>query len=120
MTRRFKKRKKCSVCSKFHPSSLHGDVRGQSNAEVKAATMDTEVSIVTHEVKSTKVPDTNQHSQTCVVFLGNTGQSSKCSMILPVHLSHRDNPEKKILIYALIDTQSDTTFILQDSCSELV
>ena len=40
-------------------------------------------------------------------------------MILPDYLSHRDNPEEEILIYALLDTQSDTTFILQDSCSEL-
>ena len=119
VSRRCKKRKKCSVCLKFHPSSLHGDVRGQSNAEVKAATMDTEASVVTNEVQSTKTPDTNQHSQTGVVFLGNTGQSSKCSMILPVYLSHCDNPEKEILIYALLDTQSDTTFILKESCSEL-
>ena len=73
MSRRFKKRKKCSVCSKFHPSSLHGDVRGQSNAEVKAATMDIQASIVTHEVQSTNALDTNQHSQAGVVFLGNTG-----------------------------------------------
>ena len=119
VSKRCRQRKKCSVCSKFHPSSLHGDVKGQSNTEVKVGTMDTEASLVTREAQGGSASDMNQHSQSGVVFLGNTGQSSKCSMILPVYLSHRDSPEKEILIYALLDTQSETTFILQDSCSAL-
>ena len=119
MSKCCRQRKKCSVCSKFHPSSLHGDVKGQSNTEVKVGTMDTEASLVTREAQGGSASDMNQHSQSGVVFLGNTGQSSKCSMILHVYLSHRDSPEKEILIYALLDTQSDTTFILQDSCSTL-
>ena len=81
--------------------------------------MDTEAFLVTREAQGGSASDMNQHSQSGVVLLGNTGQSSKCSMILPVYLSHCDSPEKEILIYALLDTQSDTTFILQDSCSAL-
>ena len=81
--------------------------------------MDTKASLVTREAQGGSASDMNQQSQSGVVFLGNTGQSSKCSMILPLYLSHRDSPEKEILIYALLDTQSDTTFILQDSCSAL-
>ena len=119
VSKRCRHRKKCSVCSQFHSSSLHGDVKCQSNTEVKVGTMNTEASLVTHEAQSGSVSDMNQHSQSGVVFLGNTGQSSKCSMILPFYLSHGDSPEKEILIYALLDTQSDATFILQSSCSAL-
>ena len=33
------------------------------------------------------------------------------SMIVPVWLHHESNPEAEVLIYALLDDQSDTTFI---------
>ncbi|MCG8044768.1 MAG: hypothetical protein N0E48_03640, partial [Candidatus Thiodiazotropha endolucinida] len=65
------------------------------------------------------LPDTEQNAQNGVVFLGDTGESSKCSMIVPVYLSHCDRPESEVLIYALLDTQSDTTFVLQDTCAAL-
>jgi hypothetical protein len=35
-----------------------------------------------------------------------------CSMVVPVYLSHCDSPDNERLVYALLDTQSDTTFIL--------
>ena len=40
-------------------------------------------------------------------------------MIVPVYLSHQDRPESEVLVYALLDTQSDTTFIHDDICDEL-
>lgn len=43
----------------------------------------------------------------------------KSSMGLPVYLSHRDSPEHEKLIYEMLDTQSDTTFILDDTCKSL-
>ncbi|CAC5386010.1 unnamed protein product [Mytilus coruscus] len=36
-------------------------------------------------------------------------------MIVPVYLSHTDNQQHEILVYALLDTQSDTTFILDNT-----
>lgn len=36
------------------------------------------------------------------------------SSILPVFVSAAANPEEEILVYALLDTQNDTTFILKD------
>ena len=36
-------------------------------------------------------------------------------MIVPVWVSHEKTPEKEILTYALLDTQSDTSFILDDT-----
>ena len=40
-------------------------------------------------------------------------------MIVPVWLSYKNCPSKEILTYALLDTQSDTTFILNDTASDL-
>lgn len=45
--------------------------------------------------------------------------STHTSSIIPVYVSTTDEPRKKILVYALIDTQSDTTFILKDTAETL-
>ena len=42
----------------------------------------------------------------------------KCSMILPVYISHRCT-KKRVLVYALLDTMSDTSFITEDAMSIL-
>ena len=34
-------------------------------------------------------------------------------------MSHEDYPEKEQLVYAVLDSQSDTTFILEDTCTSL-
>ncbi len=47
------------------------------------------------------------------------GHSTSTSMIVPVWVSSAANPYKEKLVYALLDTQSDTTFIDQDLCHEL-
>lgn len=36
-------------------------------------------------------------------------------MILPVYVSHVDNPNVQRLVYAILNSQSDTTFILQNT-----
>lgn len=43
----------------------------------------------------------------------------KSSMILPVLVSHVDNPKKEIMVYGLLDTQTDTTFVSDDRCEKL-
>ena len=40
-------------------------------------------------------------------------------MILPVWLSHDDDPSNETLIYAILDNQSDTSFILKKTAEEL-
>ena len=45
-------------------------------------------------------------------------ESQKCSMILPVYISHRCT-KKQVLVYALLDTMSDTSFITEDAMSIL-
>ena len=44
---------------------------------------------------------------------------SMSSMIVPVWVSSKKNPDKEHLVYALLDTQSDTTFILEKTADKL-
>ena len=39
----------------------------------------------------------------------------QASMILPVYLSVRDNPSDPIIVYCILDTQSDTSVITEDA-----
>ena len=40
-------------------------------------------------------------------------------MIVPVYVSHCDSPDRERLVYALLDKQSGTTFVLEDTCKAL-
>ena len=42
-----------------------------------------------------------------------------CSLIVPVWLSSSSKPEIKVLVNAVLDAESDATFILKDICDEL-
>ncbi|CAC5418286.1 unnamed protein product [Mytilus coruscus] len=89
---------------KFHPSCLHEErprVRQQSS----------------------NVPDSNAVNNvglkpaSSLRVSQNNGQST--SMIVPVWVSHKDKPSRETLTYVLLDTQSDTTFILDDTAASL-
>ena len=47
------------------------------------------------------------------------GKTQANSMIVPVWLSHRNNSSNKRLVYALLDDQSDTTFITDTTLNHL-
>ena len=96
-------RRKCKTCNQRHPTSLHGDVK----------------------TKTKEGEDMNQtaaSADTPVVNCGFSGMefsSCKSTMIVPVLVSHCDNPSKEIMVYPMLDTQSDSTFVLDDTCDDL-
>ena len=96
-----RQRKKCSKCGRQHPTSLHGDkISNQSDSEIAVK----EVNVDKHAASLCGIAVSN-----CI---------SVChmsSLILPVYVSHEDCPGKERLVYALLDSQSDTTFILEDT-----
>lgn len=102
LSRQCRHRKKCKVCSKLHPTSLHGDTRNRDKSFADSAKP-------TGEIPS--------HSGASI--LSNVSECSKVSLVVPVLLSHSDNPHHEILVYAMLDTQSDTSFILESSVSAL-
>ena len=86
---------KCSKCSKDHPTALH-DAR-------KA----------TAESSSTQANSTVPHSTDEATSFHTTARPNcgLTTMILPVYVSAQENPEQETLVYALVDNQSDTSFI---------
>ena len=105
LSRECKKRKKCGTCGKLHPTSLHGDYKNIPK-ETKQEQADTPLEEQT--VHCTKSSDENGESQAQI-----------SSMIVPVWLHHRDNSEREVLVYALLDDQSDTTFVSQSALDSI-
>ncbi|XP_038158088.1 uncharacterized protein LOC119794558 [Cyprinodon tularosa] len=97
----------CDVCKGRHPTCLHDD-------NYKACERRT-------EQHSTLNTDSNATETTEAKALNVTagGQSCNTSMIVPVWVSLATNPLKEKLVYALLDTQSDSTFINNEVSNEL-
>ncbi|XP_013394628.1 uncharacterized protein LOC106162063 [Lingula anatina] len=85
-------KKTCQTCNKLHPTSLHKTPRQTSS--------------------------TGPHTSS-LSFMSETVDRDKTSMIVPVWLSHTSEPEKECLVYALLDTQSDTTFVSDSVVKDL-
>ena len=110
-------RMKCKTCNGKHPTSLHRGTQDSYQKKTQAFNTktvlegtgsnenETELKAVSHRTKIKKLDERK-----------NVGKSS---MVVPVWVSHQEKPDKEILVYALLDTQSDATFILEETCDEL-
>ena len=85
---------KCRTCAKSHPSSLHDDSKDKVEAP-KEEGNGNEPKTPEAVSNCANVPDSNVIT----------------SMILPVWLHHKDRPQSEVLVYALLDNASDTTFV---------
>lgn len=95
----------CRICSRHHPTCLHI----QRNTEpVKTPNDD---SVATGDKVNDNVPKVMSHTL--------TRHTLATFCIVPVLLSAAAEPQREILTYALLDTQSDSTFILADLVSKL-
>ena len=97
--RECRRKLKCEECGRRHPSSLHEEREVRSVNIPKSPEETKEVSALTHRV----VLD----------------QQTSTSMIVPVWISSEQAPAAEILTYALLDTQSDSSFILEDVARSL-
>ena len=97
-SRQCKSRHTCQKCKGRHPTVLHDDQREKPTTPTAAQT--------TQEVNS------------AVSLKTNIGQLSTTN-VLPVWVSSVDRPKAEKLVYALLDTQSDSTFIDKGICEDL-
>lgn len=102
-----RRRLTCDACNKGHPSCLHDenynkDLRRERYVNTKNATC-----------------GTSQSATAMSLNVAREGQYVSTSMIVPVWVSSAANPLKEKLVYALLDTQSDTIFIDHDVSHEL-
>ena len=111
-SKKCKQRKRCKHCEKMHPSSLHGDT--QRPKIEKAEETEKKVTAATSAEQTGSVA-----SGSSTTLMNAVGNSDKSSMVVPVFVSHVERPDKERLVSALLDTQSDTTFILENTCKSL-
>ncbi len=98
----------CDTCTRRHPTCLHDDnyitgVKGEMQVSMENATQN----------------NTSETTAATSLNVVREGQSVSTSMIVPVWVSSAVNPYKEKLVYALLDTQSDTAFIDQEVSCEL-
>lgn len=90
----------CSICKKHHPTPLH-EYRHIDQGTAPRDVVQTEGT---------------SSSLSCSVDKGDGGSTS---MIVPVWLSSVTAPETETLVYALLDTQSSTTFVDKAVCEQM-
>ena len=100
VSRKCRQREKCDICAELHPTSFHRDIRPPKETDS------------VREENSKNLVD----GISGTILMNHSKSSGRTSMILPVYVSHANNPGVERLIYAILDTQSDTSFILQDTC----
>ena len=100
MSKDCRKRLTCQTCNKRHPTCLHQDRSIPKGKEDRS------------EDESTSVPKSTSCTSQGV-------SNNSTSMIVPVWLSTCSRPDNEVLVYAILDTQSDATFVLKETCEEL-
>ncbi|XP_071803595.1 uncharacterized protein [Asterias amurensis] len=94
-----KRRSTCAKCKRSHLTALHYDKPLQSKIPAK---------------------ETNEKHVSAVSCVTNKGDSTTCtSMIVPVWVAATSDPAREVLTYAMLDTQSDASFILNSTAESL-
>nr|XP_054604914.1 uncharacterized protein LOC107372912 [Nothobranchius furzeri] len=112
-----KSRSVCDRCQKPHPSCLHQDrEKGDKEKRAKNKQQPTNHNQETEKVSEAQEQESQQVTSNRVLQQKSKGCTSS---VIPVYVSTVDEPEKERLVYALLDTQSDTTFILKNTAESL-
>ncbi|CAI5661726.1 unnamed protein product [Oreochromis niloticus] len=111
-------RETCDTCNKRHPTCLHDN----RNKEDRTRRHQTKNSDRTRQTNSDVSQDNSVTPTTSEATSNRVTQNvddTHTSSIIPVWVSTKGEPEHEILVYALLDTQSDTTFILEETAQAL-
>lgn len=95
----------CDICQGRHPTCLHND---NHKAYERSRSSD-----------NTAPSTPKETAAVTALNVTKVGQSSSTSMIVPVWLSTVQSPSKEELVYALLDTQSDSTFVCEELSNHL-
>lgn len=101
-----RKRLTCQKCGKPHPTLLHYDPKDDKKQKDQ------------EKIEAHEDHDSSSVSSVCPHTVGDRGSVTN-SMIIPVWFHHKDNPQREVLVYALLDDASDTTFIKSETLREL-
>ena len=124
------KRETCSICTKKHPTSLHSETssfrRQDQENEAGNAKQKNEASTNTQsplspidEDNGSSVSAQAEESVKRALKTNIHNCRSHTSTVYPVYLSTAADPSHEILIYALVDSMSNGTFVLESCAEEL-
>jgi hypothetical protein len=121
VSKQCRNRLKCATCSKSHPTTLHGDVRPKDGKSDKTdGARDSKPSMKVEDDKPSKCDKPDKSTSKGHISLFCSQQvACKSTMIIPVYVSHENNTQNEVLVYALLDTQSDTSFISDATYAKL-
>ncbi|XP_020556659.2 uncharacterized protein LOC110014220 [Oryzias latipes] len=109
-----KSRMTCSFCSKRHPSCLHEE-RPKQEQQLPSEQAKETVEVKEKRSLFTVQPqETDVFKETTSNRVVNEKSSTQTSTIVPVYVSTQSDPTKEVLTYALLDSQSDSSFILDE------
>ena len=91
----------CKLCKSKHSTLLHNPDSNIKNKE-----------------SETELTQPNTVDEAVAHFSTNSS-IRKCSMIVPVYISHKSNSKKEVLTYAMLDSMSDSTFITENTLQKL-
>jgi predicted Zn-dependent protease len=103
-----KQRKTCLICKKQHPTALHDPQWKPQNKPDKEKE---EKGPSRVDPESKPVDNRVNNSRATVCDITEAGDAPINMGIIPVWLYHKDNPERKVAVYALLDSASGGTFI---------
>ena len=104
-SKNYRKRMTCQKCGRPHPAILHYDPENGNESRDSEKTNS----------------NSNQSSSNTSSVCHTVGEmnSVTTSMIVPVWLQHKDSPDREVLVYALLDEASDSTFIKSETLRDL-
>ena len=102
VSKRCRKRKVCKSCSMPHPTVLQG-LQGSASKQVA------------------RVAQPKEATSSCTSTCNATGAIDAIpnSMIVPVCVHRRTNPERQVVVYALLDPDNNGTFIKESILEDL-
>ena len=113
----------CITCTKKHPTCLHDEnfvYKRQNGGRGNGSKQDASQS------GSSPTPVVNSQrpvpASTTVVTshrAHESGSNGLTAMIVPVYLSSDDDPGNEVLTYALLDTMSNATFVVQSLAEDI-
>ena len=112
ISKKCRNRAKCEQCNGKHPTSLHSDDYKPTRRDDNQQGASTQGG----SGPSTSESTSSHSGATC---MSSVSASSLSAMIVPVYVSSVDAPTKEKLVYALLDTQSDRSFILESTYRSL-
>ena len=121
------KKATCKKCQKNHPTALHKEAGDWQNNKTTSSESPKEKSETHSGKKSESKANSTGNEQTKdnmtsikekTVTVKATQKGTGClSMVLPIHILTHD--DKEAFVYALLDTQSDASFITSDVAAKL-